>query len=283
MDLDRRRQPSATKGDVQNFWERNPLFVGEAASHGGHGFFAEHERVVIEDDFAGRVDEFYFAGLEGKRVLDVGCGPGFWVRQFAARGIDVTACDLTRAAVGLTKQSLDLFGLKAHLAVGDAESLPFRDTSFDHVNCQGVIHHTPDTAQCVREFHRVLAPEGTLIFSVYRRTFLLRHERLLGLVTRLLSLFRVGLRGRGRDGMLERVSCADELVRVYDGADNPLGKCYTARELEQLVNGRFRIEHLSLNKFPARAFPVRIPRRFQGFLSRHFGLLFVVRARRIDQ
>src|SRR5205823_166959 len=159
---------------------------------------------------------------------DVGCGIGFWVHEFCDAGARVHACDLSESAVGLTRRRLECFDLKAEVREGNAERLPYAAETFDHLNCQGVIHHTPDTAQCLREFHRVLRPGGTLCFSVYYKVLPLRRLWLYRIVCRCVRRWlRMG--GRGRENMFAS-SSPEELVRQYDGKENPLGKAFTRNE-----------------------------------------------------
>jgi SAM-dependent methyltransferase len=55
--------------------------------------------------------------------------------------------------------------LEVTTAPADAERLPFADASFDLVLGHAVLHHIPDLPQAFREFERVLAPGGTLMFA----------------------------------------------------------------------------------------------------------------------
>jgi len=213
-------------------------------------------------------------------VLDVGCGIGFWVHEFCRLGAKVSACDLSDAAVDITRRRLALYGLIADVRWGNAEELPYPKESFDHVNCQGVIHHTPDAAHCIMEFHRVLRRQGTLCISVYYRPWYLRSRLSFRLVTAVLRPW-VGLPGRGHEGMLA-ARTAEELVRLYDGADNPIGRAYTRRELQDLMAGRFRILEERRNGIPRRALPVAIPNDLHRFLSRRCGLMLVLRCQRLD-
>ncbi|HXG12337.1 MAG TPA: class I SAM-dependent methyltransferase, partial [Gemmataceae bacterium] len=231
---------------VRAFWDRHPLFTGEARHPtGSRGWFLEHEQVYINDCFAGRPpDPIFTRGLDsGCRLLDVGCGPGFWVRYFLRQGFrHVSACDLAPRSVELTCRSLELFGLDADVHVGNAEELPYAAGQFDHINCQGVLHHTPCPRRALEEFHRVLRPNGTLCFSVYHTNFLLRRPWLLKCFSRICAPF-IKLKGRGREKLLAS-GRADEIVRMYDGRDNPLGRSYTLAELRQLVEGLFQIEEV---------------------------------------
>jgi SAM-dependent methyltransferase len=271
-----------TIDEVRRFWNACPLFVGEGShAPGSREWFEEHERIYLRDCFAGEAPAIFTAGLAaGARILDVGCGPGFWVRFFARRGFaSVHACDLTDAAVDLTTRSLSIFGLAADVQVGNAEQLPYADAAVDHVNCQGVIHHTPNPRKALEECARVLAPGGTICFSVYHRNLLLRHPAALRAFTRLFGGV-VGLRGRGRESLLS-AGDADEIVRMYDGHENPIGRAYTRAELQQMVGGLFTIEDVEFFYFPARALPFSIPRPVHRWLSRRAGLLIILRGRKV--
>src|SRR6266550_3152959 len=149
--------------DVRAFWEANPLFTGESAfAPGTREFFEEHFRVTVEDCFAGELDLRVFpSAANADRVLDLGCGPGTWTIELTRRGArSVVAADLTERALELTRRRAELFGVHIETSRQNAEALTFESASFSHVNCNGVIHHTPDTEACVREIARVLRPGG---------------------------------------------------------------------------------------------------------------------------
>ena len=89
-----------------------------------------------------------------------------WVRCGARSLIGV---DLTPPAVDFTRQHLTSIGLDSDVRVADAEALPFADDSFDLVYSWGVLHHSPDTPQAVREVLRVLRPGGIAKIMVYHK------------------------------------------------------------------------------------------------------------------
>ena len=116
----------------------------------------------------------------------------------------------------------------------------FADATFDHVNCQGVVHHTPDTARAIAE--------------IARGRFEARERRASRCTTALRS-FESGRtsdgsgrgshdeavvsRGRGRERIfLERDP--DEIVRMYDGAQNPIGRCFTKDQFRMLLEAVVR-------------------------------------------
>lgn len=104
--------------------------------------------------------------LEGRRVLDVGCGVGTFLRRLlevgaaTVAGIDVDARSLRRAAQ-----------VTSTVALAVAEHLPFRDGSFDVVLMHEVLEHVQDDAAALREASRVLSPGGHLVIFCPNRFF----------------------------------------------------------------------------------------------------------------
>ena len=87
-----------------------------------------------------------------------------------------------------------------------------------------------------------------------------------------LAKFGGGLKGRGREKIfLERD--VDEIVRLYDGSDNPIGKNYTKVQFVKLLEQHFIVKETYLHFFPARSLPFKIPTWLHGFLDKHFGFM----------
>jgi len=268
---------------VRAFWNAHPLWTGESARETGTAeFFEEHRRVYIDDCLAGGFDDRCLPPREaGKepRVLDLGCGIGFWTAEFALRGYRrIVAADLTPQALEMTRRRLALLRLDAEIAEQNAEALTFPDASFDHVNCQGVVHHTPDTARAVAEIARVLRPGGTASLSVYHRNAVLRLWPVLRWVGRPLTWLGGGLKGRGRERIFLEAD-VDEIVRLYDGAGNPIGKSYTRDRFLALLAPHFEVGETFLHFFPARALPFRIPRWLHRWLDRRLGFMLYANVR----
>lgn len=260
--------------DVRQFWERNPLWTGESRfAPGTREFYEEHASIIVEDGLAGKLDEriFPLRHVNG-RVLDLGCGPGFWTVELARRGFRVHASDLTERALDLARKRCEVFGVTAEFSMQNAESMDFPDAAFDHVNCQGVIHHTPDTEACVKEIARVLAPRGTASISVYYRNIVLRLWPALHWIGRPIRNLGGALRGRGREDIYATRD-VEEIVRLYDGRDNPIGKCYTRGQFVQLLEPYFIVRETFLHFFPARTLPFPLPRWLHRLLDRHSGFL----------
>jgi 2-polyprenyl-3-methyl-5-hydroxy-6-metoxy-1,4-benzoquinol methylase len=92
------------------------------------------------------------------RLLDVGCGNGFFLRKMRERGWQVTGVEPDADAARIGN---DRFGL--NILAGTLESVMFPDSQFDVVTMQHVIEHLPDPLQTLREVFRVLKPEGRLV------------------------------------------------------------------------------------------------------------------------
>lgn len=91
-------------------------------------------------------------------VLDVGSGPGRWYTA-----LKVKYPDLCYTALDLHEGMLAGHPGRHLAAVGHAERLPFRDGSFDVVMANHMLYHVPDIEGAVREFRRVLRPDGLIM------------------------------------------------------------------------------------------------------------------------
>lgn len=115
-------------------------------------------------------EEAEFAYHQNEEVLEVGCGLGTDLVEYAKGGAQAHGIDLGEDQIMLTKLNFNLCGLPyKEIKVGNAENLPFPDGKFDLVVGIGVLHHTPDTAKAIKEIHRVLKPDGTALILVYAR------------------------------------------------------------------------------------------------------------------
>lgn len=267
---------------VKQFWEDNPLFTGESESEpGSEAFFAEHKQTYVDDCFAGELDARLFPETTSKGfVLDLGCGPGFWACELKNRGAEhVVAADLTDNALELAKRRAAILNLDIEFEQQNAESLNFDDGVFDHVNCQGVIHHTPRTEMAAKEIARVIKKDGTALISVYYRNGFLRLWPVIRPFAYLLYKFGGGLKGRGRESIFAK-SDVDEIVRLYDGSDNPIGKSYSTQQFHDLLSPYFIVEETFLHFFPARSLPFPIPRKLHKFLDKHSGFLIFARCKK---
>lgn len=99
-------------------------------------------------------------------VLDAGCGAGHTAMAFAPRAREVIAYDLTPSMLEQVEQLADERGVKnVSTQEGDVENLPFEDASFDLVVTRYSSHHWLHPEKALKEFRRVLKPDGQFIVS----------------------------------------------------------------------------------------------------------------------
>jgi ubiquinone/menaquinone biosynthesis C-methylase UbiE len=109
----------------------------------------------------------------GDRVLDFGCGPGFFTREFAKRVGDtgtVIAADLQEEMLNILRGKLGLEGLlpriTTHRCEPDSLGLtPDRDGTIDVAFTIFVVHEVPDPGRLFREIAVLLVPGGLLFYS----------------------------------------------------------------------------------------------------------------------
>src|SRR5215831_11005665 len=147
-------------GRVKAFWEQNPVAAGAIGEvPGTAGFFQafdalreadECEPYAISDAIHG------YSTSTGLKVLDVGCGNGYVLFQYARHGAEVAGVDLTGTAVDLSRKRFALCGLSCDFREVDGNSLPFPDNYFDIVCSMGVLHHVGNPRPMADEMFRVL-------------------------------------------------------------------------------------------------------------------------------
>ncbi len=104
-------------------------------------------------------------GLQGQRVLEVGCGAGKLAVWMAQRGAHVTATDIGPELVEAAQLVAALNGVALATAVADVRALPFAPGSFDLVVGRAVLHHlSPAEAdKAAAAVAGVLRPGGALV------------------------------------------------------------------------------------------------------------------------
>ena len=137
-------------------------------------------RLVLDEDLAAKLESIYrtrdilrrrrlvrdaLAASPGERILDVGCGPGFYVVELLEEvgdagsvvGVDSSPQMLAVAA----RRAEEHPNVAFHEA--DAASLPLEDESFDAILSVQVVEYVPDADRALAEMHRVLRPGGRVV------------------------------------------------------------------------------------------------------------------------
>lgn len=158
----------------------------------------------------------------GDRVLDVGCGPGNFTRDFAAAAGEGLVVGLDASETMLAVASRVTAAANAAYIRGDACELPFRDGSFDAVCCFAALYLIEEPMRALEEIVRVLAPGGrvALLASCNRGPL---PAQVADVVVRRLS----GVRVFGRDDLTAKLTSSG-LVDVKQRVTG-LGQFVSAR------------------------------------------------------
>ncbi|MFH4736111.1 malonyl-ACP O-methyltransferase BioC [Vibrio diabolicus] len=101
--------------------------------------------------------------LTHQRVLDLGCGTGYFSQLLQERGAEVFCVDISQEM--LSKAMMRCGHERMNYALADAENLPFDDTSFDYVFSSLALQWCADLSYPLREVRRVLKANGKAAFS----------------------------------------------------------------------------------------------------------------------
>ncbi len=260
------------KQQAQAQWDQDPCgshYVKDKAVQGTLAWFKEAERYRHEVYAPWMRDVMEFDRHRGKEVLEIGGGMGTDLAQFAAAGSFVTDLDLSEGHLRLARENFRLRRLQGSFLHGDAESLPFPDSSFDLVYSNGVLHHIPDTHRVLEEIRRVLRPGGKAIIMVYALWSLHYWYRL---------FYEIGV----EKGELNRRSMHEIMsrsVELSEAGSRPLVKVYTGRELKRMFEGfeQVKIRRRQMVEEELQPFPILRPLT-AGFLGRILGWNLVVKA-----
>jgi 2-polyprenyl-6-hydroxyphenyl methylase/3-demethylubiquinone-9 3-methyltransferase len=111
-----------------------------------------------------------FVNLDGKKVVDVGCGGGILAESIAQSGADTTGIDLSEKALKVAELHALEVGANLTYRMISAEDLAQEQAGqYDVVTCMEMLEHVPDPASVVRACAALCKPGGTLIFSTLNR------------------------------------------------------------------------------------------------------------------
>ena len=97
------------------------------------------------------------------RVLDAGCGPGFFSVLLSKAGHDVTGIDGSEGMLSHARENAAHFQVRPDLCQGDFGALPFEDGTFDLVISRNVTHIIREHLKVYAEWLRVLKPGGVML------------------------------------------------------------------------------------------------------------------------
>lgn len=97
-----------------------------------------------------------------KRLLDLGCGSGAKLFEFALRGYEVWGVDVGEDAIRLCKELLP----QGHFIQGELQDIDLPDDHFDYIRIDNALEHVPNPTEVIRECRRLLCRGGQLMIYV---------------------------------------------------------------------------------------------------------------------
>ena len=109
-------------------------------------------------------------GVDGKRVLDIGCGGGILAEALAQQGALVTGIDMAELSLKVARLHLHESALEIDYQLTTVEAFAEHSaTQFDIVTCLEMLEHVPDPASVITSAVRLLKPGGVLFLSTINR------------------------------------------------------------------------------------------------------------------
>ena len=143
-----------TKNYIENYWtKRADAFAALRRQELHSEKYSQWQREIVQ----------HLPPAKQLRILDVGCGAGFFSVLLANEGHRVTGIDLTPAMIAQAETLAAAEGCSCTFQTADAEHTAFSDGSFDVVIARNLMWNLPHPETAYAEWLRVLAPKGILL------------------------------------------------------------------------------------------------------------------------
>jgi len=106
--------------------------------------------------------------LKNKIILDIGVGSGSTARLWASHAKEFHGIDISKAVYS-APNAIKNFCKDAILSQADLNKLPYKNNSFEVIISIGVLHHTPNTKNALKNIIKKLKPDGYCLFYVYKK------------------------------------------------------------------------------------------------------------------
>ncbi len=150
---------------IKNYWIQTPELFAEKYTNSIISLFSPANAFL----YSRRKKVLQLVGnLKGKKVLDIGCGSGIFMIDFAKRGANVVGIDYSQKMLDMAKKQLERHKVshsKYKLIKAEATRLPFKKEKFDIILATGLADYLTlmQNKLFIKEAARVLAGKGILI------------------------------------------------------------------------------------------------------------------------
>ena len=221
------------KNQVRRYWENHNVTL--------HKQFSSPEESLNffewrNSQYPGYIELAPVNNADDLVVLDFGCGPGHDLIGFGAfsKPKRLIGADVSRVSLSESQDRLNLHKIEAELITIDPQlqTLPLESSSIDYIHCSGVLHHTDNELNILKEFRRVLRPGGEARIMVYNYNSLWVH-----LYTAYIKQIL--------DESFQNLSLREAFAKTTDGVDCPISRCYTPSEFCSIANqAGFKATHI---------------------------------------
>jgi len=153
-----------------------PRFILEdnyASSFGFQWNCFKFEQIDTDTSQKSSEDRFYAETgwnnewMNGKWILDAGCGAGRFLDIASRSSCEVVGIDISNA---VDAAAVTMRGRRnVHLVQASVYELPFKSSVFDACYSIGVIQHTPDPSKAIQSLPRLLKKDGEIALTIYER------------------------------------------------------------------------------------------------------------------
>lgn len=141
------------------------------------------------------------------RLLDIGCGTGLFIEKYLKTGGTAVGLDISSRMVERARDRLDT----CSFAVGNGETLPFRDNSFDGISSLLVFSYVQNPEQMLSEAYRVLRPGGAIAICTLGKKLITRGIPALYQISEKIKVKHVVMKNFG-----EHYYNEDEMYALFD-------------------------------------------------------------------
>jgi ubiquinone/menaquinone biosynthesis C-methylase UbiE len=249
----------------KSFWESNPM---------RYDWNMDIDKLEGTKDFFEEIDNRFFSAIKSimpwkkipfdnlipyedlnkMNVLEIGIGNGSHAGLLSKFSKNYTGIDLTEYAVKMTKKRLSLLNQTSNILQMDAERIDLPDSSIDFIWSWGVIHHTSNTLNVIKEIKRILKPEGQAIIMVYHRSWW--------------SYYFTGIFIRGiLCGHFIKYKSLSKIVQA--STDGALARYYTKNSWKNFISTNLTVVKTVFSGNKADLFPLP-PSKFKNNILKYF-------------
>lgn len=141
----------------RRFYEEQAQQKGDMDDYWAKGF---HQSLLIH-----RIDGL-LSDVSDKKVLDIGCGDGRTAVSLSKKGNRVFGIDISRTRLLRAKEKVYSISDGSYFIQSYAETIPFKDSSFDLIVCTEVLEHVMDDVALIKNISLTLKDGGIAIISI---------------------------------------------------------------------------------------------------------------------